>query len=152
MGPGGGVAMWSLGVYTRKKQARGRLNLTPTTGLGAQAKAEAPSRSGRKLFAHCKLRGAGSWRRLRGGQEPRAGAVGPQPQGSPKACRQASGAFILKRVTLSVGLKRNGKTRGLQRIAEKSERSGQGGDSSRPPRCVYTSNSPMPLATSKFQS
>uniref|UniRef100_A0A4W2GDV2 Meiotic kinetochore factor n=1 Tax=Bos indicus x Bos taurus TaxID=30522 RepID=A0A4W2GDV2_BOBOX len=75
--------MWSLGVYTRKKQARGRLNLTPTTGLGAQAKAEAPSRSGRKLFAHC--------------------------------------------------LKRNGKTRGLQRIAEKSERSGQGGDSSRPP-------------------
>ncbi|XP_027404359.1 meiosis-specific kinetochore protein [Bos indicus x Bos taurus] len=68
--------MWSLGVYTRKKQARGRLNLTPTTGLGAQAKAEAPSRS---------------------------------------------------------GLKRNGKTRGLQRIAEKSERSGQGGDSSRPP-------------------
>ncbi|XP_055404115.1 meiosis-specific kinetochore protein isoform X4 [Bubalus kerabau] len=75
--------MWSLGVYTRKKQARGRLNLTPTPGLGARAKAEAPSRPGRKLFAHC--------------------------------------------------LKRNGKTRGLQRIAEKSERSGQGGGSSRPP-------------------
>uniref|UniRef100_A0A8B9WFI1 Meiotic kinetochore factor n=1 Tax=Bos mutus grunniens TaxID=30521 RepID=A0A8B9WFI1_BOSMU len=75
--------MWSLGVYTRKKQARGRLNLTPTTSLGARAKAEAPSRPGRKLFAHC--------------------------------------------------LKRNGKTRGLQRIAEKSERSGQGGGSSRPP-------------------
>ncbi|XP_010826722.1 PREDICTED: uncharacterized protein LOC104979868 [Bison bison bison] len=68
--------MWSLGVYTRKKQARGRLNLTPTTSLGARAKAEAPSRP---------------------------------------------------------GLKRNGKTRGLQRIAEKSERSGQGGGSSRPP-------------------
>uniref|UniRef100_A0A8C2SCP6 Meiotic kinetochore factor n=1 Tax=Capra hircus TaxID=9925 RepID=A0A8C2SCP6_CAPHI len=75
--------MWSLGVYTRKKQAGGRLNLTPTPGVGARAKAEAPSRPGRKLFAHC--------------------------------------------------LKRNGKTRGLQKIAEKSERSGQGGVSSRPP-------------------
>ncbi|XP_017907156.1 PREDICTED: meiosis-specific kinetochore protein [Capra hircus] len=68
--------MWSLGVYTRKKQAGGRLNLTPTPGVGARAKAEAPSRP---------------------------------------------------------GLKRNGKTRGLQKIAEKSERSGQGGVSSRPP-------------------
>uniref|UniRef100_A0AC11EFN2 Meiotic kinetochore factor n=1 Tax=Ovis aries TaxID=9940 RepID=A0AC11EFN2_SHEEP len=75
--------MWSLGVYTRKKQAGGRLNLTPTPGVGARAKAEAPSRPGRKLFAHC--------------------------------------------------LKRNGKTRGLQKIAEKSERSGHGGVSSRPP-------------------
>uniref|UniRef100_A0A8C6CUI4 Meiotic kinetochore factor n=1 Tax=Moschus moschiferus TaxID=68415 RepID=A0A8C6CUI4_MOSMO len=66
--------MWSLGVYTRKKQAGGRLNLTPTPGLGAPAKAEAPSR-----------------------------------------------------------LKRNGKTRGLRRIAEKSEWSGQGSGSSGPP-------------------
>ncbi|CAN0437165.1 unnamed protein product [Rangifer tarandus platyrhynchus] len=75
--------MWSLGVYTRKKQAGGRLNLTPKPGLGAPAKAEAPSRPGRKLFAH--------------------------------------------------RLKRNGKTRGLRRIAEKSEPSGQGGGNSGPP-------------------
>ncbi|XP_065774236.1 meiosis-specific kinetochore protein [Muntiacus reevesi] len=68
--------MWSLGVYTRKKQAGGRLNLTPKPGLGAPGKAEAQSRP---------------------------------------------------------GLKRNGKTRGLRRIAEKSERSGQGGGSSGPP-------------------
>nr|XP_020762610.1 meiosis-specific kinetochore protein-like isoform X2 [Odocoileus virginianus texanus] len=75
--------MWSLGVYTRKKQAGGRLNLTPKPGLGAPAKAEAPSRPGRKLLVH--------------------------------------------------RLKRNGKTRGLRRIAEKSERSGQGGGNSGPP-------------------
>lgn len=78
------MTMWSLGVYTRKKQAVGRLNLTPKPGLGAPAKAEAPSRPGRKLFAHRKLRGAGSWRTMRGGQEPRAGVVGPQPQGPPQ--------------------------------------------------------------------
>uniref|UniRef100_A0A8C6AFP2 Meiotic kinetochore factor n=1 Tax=Monodon monoceros TaxID=40151 RepID=A0A8C6AFP2_MONMO len=66
--------MWSLRVYTRKKRASHRLNLTPTPDLGAPAKAEAPS-----------------------------------------------------------GLKRSGKTRGLQRITEKSERSRLGGSSSGPP-------------------
>ncbi|XP_032482718.1 meiosis-specific kinetochore protein isoform X2 [Phocoena sinus] len=75
--------MWSLRVYTRKKRASHRLNLTPTPDLGDPAKAEAPSGPGRKLSAHC--------------------------------------------------LKRSGKTRGLQRITEKSERSRLGGSSSGPP-------------------
>ncbi|XP_068390970.1 meiosis-specific kinetochore protein [Eschrichtius robustus] len=65
--------MWSLRVYTRKKRAGHRLNLTPTPDLGAPAKAEDP--------------------------------LGPG---------------------------RNGKTRGLQRITEKSERSRLGGSSSGP--------------------
>ncbi|XP_054942716.1 meiosis-specific kinetochore protein isoform X2 [Physeter macrocephalus] len=74
--------MWSLRVYTRKKRASRRLNLTPAPDLGAPAKVEAPSGPGRKLSAHC--------------------------------------------------LKRSGKTRSLQRITEKSERSRLGGSSSGP--------------------
>nr|XP_054366609.1 meiosis-specific kinetochore protein [Mirounga angustirostris] len=45
--------MWSLRVYTRKKRAGQRLNLTPTPDLGPTAKAEAPPGPGRRHAAHC---------------------------------------------------------------------------------------------------
>ncbi|XP_027460165.1 meiosis-specific kinetochore protein isoform X1 [Zalophus californianus] len=44
--------MWSLRVYTRKKRAGQRLNLTPTPDLGPTAKAEAPPGPGRRHSAH----------------------------------------------------------------------------------------------------
>ncbi|XP_027959250.1 meiosis-specific kinetochore protein [Eumetopias jubatus] len=44
--------MWSLRVYTRKKRAGQRLNLTPTPDLGPTAKAEAPPGPGLKGKAH----------------------------------------------------------------------------------------------------
>uniref|UniRef100_A0A2K5QSB3 Meiotic kinetochore factor n=1 Tax=Cebus imitator TaxID=2715852 RepID=A0A2K5QSB3_CEBIM len=44
--------MWSLRVYTRKKRAGQRLNLTPTPDLGSPAKAESPPGSKRKGKAH----------------------------------------------------------------------------------------------------
>ncbi|XP_032281329.1 meiosis-specific kinetochore protein-like [Phoca vitulina] len=45
--------MWSLRVYTRKKRAGQRLNLTPTPDLGPTAQAEAPPGPGRRRAAHC---------------------------------------------------------------------------------------------------
>nr|XP_008012537.2 meiosis-specific kinetochore protein isoform X1 [Chlorocebus sabaeus] len=44
--------MWPLRVYTRKKRAGQRLNLTPTPDLGSPAKAEAPPGSTRKGKVH----------------------------------------------------------------------------------------------------
>ncbi|XP_076994470.1 meiosis-specific kinetochore protein-like isoform X2 [Tamandua tetradactyla] len=44
--------MWPLRVYTRKKRAGQRLNLTPTPDLAAPAKAEAPPGPGGRLAAH----------------------------------------------------------------------------------------------------
>ncbi|XP_032693568.1 meiosis-specific kinetochore protein [Lontra canadensis] len=44
--------MWSLRVYTRKKRAGQRLNLTPTLDLGPTAKVEAPPGPGRRHSAH----------------------------------------------------------------------------------------------------
>uniref|UniRef100_A0A2K5HU93 Meiotic kinetochore factor n=1 Tax=Colobus angolensis palliatus TaxID=336983 RepID=A0A2K5HU93_COLAP len=44
--------MWPLRVYTRKKRAGQRLNLTPTPDLGSPAKAEAPPGSTRKGNVH----------------------------------------------------------------------------------------------------
>lgn len=136
--------MWSLRVYTRKKRASHRLNLTPTPDLGDPAKAEAPSGPGRKLSAHCKRRVAGLRSGTRGGL-----GLSPRDLRGPRAGLQS---FFPETCHPLLGLKRSGKTRGLQRITEKSERSRLGGSSSGPPRCVSTSNGPMPLATSKFQS
>ncbi|XP_025780768.1 meiosis-specific kinetochore protein [Puma concolor] len=45
--------MWSLRVYTRKKRAGQRLNLTPTPELGPTVKAEAPPGPDRRHSAHC---------------------------------------------------------------------------------------------------
>ncbi|XP_077625043.1 meiosis-specific kinetochore protein [Crocuta crocuta] len=45
--------MWSLRVYTRKKRAGQRLNLTPTPELGPTVKAEAPPGPDRRPSAHC---------------------------------------------------------------------------------------------------
>ncbi|KAM5302038.1 LOW QUALITY PROTEIN: meiosis-specific kinetochore protein [Glossophaga mutica] len=84
--------MWPLRVYTRKKRAGQRLNLTPTLDLGLLTPAEARAGPGRRLATPCKLGGAG----LR-------------------------------------GLKGNGTARGLRKISEKAERTGQGlGDSGQP--------------------
>ncbi|XP_035146807.1 meiosis-specific kinetochore protein isoform X1 [Callithrix jacchus] len=47
--------MWSLRVYTRKKRAGQRLNLTPTPDLGSPTKAETPPGPGSSL-AHCSKR------------------------------------------------------------------------------------------------
>nr|XP_055157496.1 meiosis-specific kinetochore protein [Nyctereutes procyonoides] len=44
--------MWSLQVYTRKKRAGQRLNLTPTPDQGPTAKAEPPLVPGRRHSAH----------------------------------------------------------------------------------------------------
>ncbi|GAB5566676.1 meiosis-specific kinetochore protein isoform X3 [Prionailurus iriomotensis] len=44
--------MWSLRVYTRKKRAGQRLNLTPTPELGPTVKAEAPPGPDRRHSAH----------------------------------------------------------------------------------------------------
>ncbi|XP_045856402.1 meiosis-specific kinetochore protein isoform X1 [Meles meles] len=44
--------MWSLRVYTSKKRAGQRLNLTPTLDLGPTAKVEAPPGPGRRHSAH----------------------------------------------------------------------------------------------------
>lgn len=51
--------MWPLRVYTRKKRAGQRLNLTPTPDLGSSAPAEARAGPGGRLAAHRKLGGAG---------------------------------------------------------------------------------------------
>ncbi|XP_045650727.1 meiosis-specific kinetochore protein [Ursus americanus] len=45
--------MWSLQVYTRKKRAGQRLNVTPTPDLGPTVKAEAPPGPDRRHSAHC---------------------------------------------------------------------------------------------------
>ncbi|XP_075398796.1 meiosis-specific kinetochore protein [Tenrec ecaudatus] len=45
--------MWPLRVYTRKKGAAHRLNVTPTPDRGAPAKAEAPLGAGGRLPARC---------------------------------------------------------------------------------------------------
>ncbi|XP_054423839.1 meiosis-specific kinetochore protein [Pteronotus mesoamericanus] len=75
--------MWPLRVYTRKKRAGQRLNLTPTPDLGQSAPAEAPAGLGRRLAVHC--------------------------------------------------LTGNGKAHGLQKIAEKTEWTGQSRRGSGPP-------------------
>ncbi|EFB24246.1 hypothetical protein PANDA_000717, partial [Ailuropoda melanoleuca] len=46
-------AMWSLRVYTRKKRAGQRLNVTPTPDLGPTVKVEAPPGPDRRHSAHC---------------------------------------------------------------------------------------------------
>ncbi|XP_067587769.1 meiosis-specific kinetochore protein [Pseudorca crassidens] len=117
--------MWSLRVRTRKKRASHRLNLTPTPDLGALAKAEAPSGPGRKLSAHCKRRVAGLRSGTRGGL-----GLSPRDLRGPRAGLQG---FFPEACHPLLGLKRSGKTRGLQRIREKSERSRLGGSSSGPP-------------------
>ncbi|XP_073658586.1 meiosis-specific kinetochore protein [Tursiops truncatus] len=117
--------MWSLRVCTRKKRASHRLNLTPTPDLGALAKAEAPSGPGRKLSAHCKRRVAGLRSGTRGGL-----GLSPRDLRGPRAGLQG---FFPEACHPLLGLKRSGKTRGLQRITEKSERSRLGGSSSGPP-------------------
>nr|KAF6481057.1 meiotic kinetochore factor [Molossus molossus] len=55
--------MWPLRVYTRKKRAGQRLNLTPTPDLGPSVMAEAPPGPSRRLAAHC-LKGNGKVRDL----------------------------------------------------------------------------------------
>ncbi|KAF0878612.1 MEIKN protein, partial [Crocuta crocuta] len=60
--------MWSLRVYTRKKRAGQRLNLTPTPELGPTVKAEAPPGPDRRPSAHCKPGRASLWRGARGGK------------------------------------------------------------------------------------
>ncbi|XP_066197840.1 meiosis-specific kinetochore protein [Saccopteryx leptura] len=45
--------MWPLQVYTRKRKAGQRLNLTPTLDLGPPVMAEALPGPGRRLAAHC---------------------------------------------------------------------------------------------------
>nr|XP_058917815.1 meiosis-specific kinetochore protein isoform X2 [Kogia breviceps] len=116
--------MWSLRVYTRKKRASRRLNLTPTPDLGAPAKVEAPSGPGRKLSAHCKRGGAGLRSGTRGGL-----GLSPRNLRGPRAGLQS---FCPEACHPLLGLKRSGKSRGLQRITEKSERSRQEGSSSGP--------------------
>lgn len=92
---GGWVAMWPRRVYTRKKRACQRLNLTPTLDLGLSATAEARPGPGRKLPAQCKScqRGLGTGPGVgeHGGQGGWAAA-----SGTPEA---GSRAFALKRAT-----------------------------------------------------
>ncbi|ELK03119.1 hypothetical protein PAL_GLEAN10016907 [Pteropus alecto] len=88
--------MWPRRVYTRKKRACPRLNLTPTLDLGPSATAEVPPGPSRRLAAQCKPcqrgLGAGPGVRERGGQGGWASA-----SGTPEAGKPASRAFVLKR-------------------------------------------------------
>lgn len=89
--------MWPRRVYTRKKRACLRLNLTPTLDLGQSVTAEIPAPGpSRRLAAHCKpcQRGLGAG--------PGVGEHGSQggwasASGTPEARRPASKAFALKR-------------------------------------------------------
>lgn len=65
--------MWSLQVYTRKKRAGQRLNVTPTPDLGPTVKAEAPPGPDRRHSAHCKPQLANLWSRAQGGRAKRRG-------------------------------------------------------------------------------
>ncbi|XP_006873009.1 PREDICTED: uncharacterized protein DDB_G0271670-like [Chrysochloris asiatica] len=109
--------MWPLRVYTRKKQACQRLNLTPTPDLSVPAKMEAPPGPDRGLVAHRKPRGPGLWGGIWGGwalaQEPQIPRVELQDC-SPETCR------------LLAGLKGKRKARGLPKVMEKEEHSGPG--------------------------
>nr|XP_051700148.1 meiosis-specific kinetochore protein isoform X2 [Oryctolagus cuniculus] len=73
--------MWPLRVYTRKKRAGQRLNVTPTPDLGAPAKTEAPPGPGPGLA--CRRKGKG---KLRGLQK-----IAEKAEGSP---RGGSGAGL----------------------------------------------------------
>ncbi|CAK7294064.1 Meiosis-specific kinetochore protein [Vulpes lagopus] len=76
--------MWSLQVYTRKKRAGQRLNLTPTPDQGPTAKAEPPLVPGRRPSAH---RLKGKMHRLQKISEKAEcsgrGGGGPRPRSTP---------------------------------------------------------------------
>lgn len=142
--PGGGVAMWSLRVYTRKKRASRRLNVTPTPDPALPATAEGPAGPGRRIPVPWKPRRAGLRSATGGGQARRAGrrGLGPRAPRVPQAdvqgvCPETCRPFS--------ALKGNDRARGLPKIAEKAEQSGQGGSQSGPPRCVATElTAPVP--------
>ncbi|KAM8940674.1 meiosis-specific kinetochore protein [Lycaon pictus] len=76
--------MWSLQVYTRKKRAGQRLNLTPTPDQGPTAKAEPPPVPGRR---HSARRLKGKMHRLQKISEKAEcsgrGGGGPRPRSTP---------------------------------------------------------------------
>ncbi|XP_013363099.1 PREDICTED: meiosis-specific kinetochore protein isoform X2 [Chinchilla lanigera] len=114
------MALWPLRVYTRKKRAGPRLNLTPALDLGPPATSEAPPGPGPRpptaLRGACPGRAAGCGRR----------GLGPgESQGFQGCCPQTGRAFT--------GPTGKGRERGLPEIAEKAEWGGPGGGGSQPP-------------------
>ncbi|XP_036748604.2 meiosis-specific kinetochore protein [Manis pentadactyla] len=124
--------MWSLRVYTRKKRTGRRLNVTPTPDPALPATAEGPAGPGRRLSVPWKPRRAGLRSATGGGQARRAGrrGLGPRAPRDPQADVQGVCPETCRPFSAPKG---NGRARGLPKIAEKAEQSGQGGSQSGPP-------------------
>ncbi|XP_054550421.1 meiosis-specific kinetochore protein isoform X2 [Talpa occidentalis] len=122
------MALWPQ-VYTRKKRACERLNLTPTPDLGTLEKVEAPSGPGRGLPAHWKPGLADLW----GGTRDRwvGGHLGLDAR-DPRGPRAASPGFRLERSRPLSGAKGSGQGHDLAKIVEKAEQSRLRGSGSGP--------------------
>ncbi|KAK2498734.1 hypothetical protein MC885_019194, partial [Smutsia gigantea] len=129
---GGGVAVWSLQVYTRKKRAGRRLNVTPTPDPGRAATVEGSAGPGRRLPVHREPRRAGLRSATGGGQARRTGRRGLSPRVTrdPQADLQGVCPETCRPFSALTG---NGRARGLLKITEKAEQSGQESSQSGPP-------------------
>ncbi|XP_048639191.1 meiosis-specific kinetochore protein [Marmota marmota marmota] len=123
--PRSGMALWSLRVYTYKKRAGQRLNVTPTPDQDLPLRTQARPGLGSRLVLSMEPGRSCGASPGGGGQ---GGRPGPPAQGSPRPLSGLPRSFPEMCCPLA-GLKGKGKQPGLPKIAE-TEQSRQGASSS----------------------